>query len=464
VGNIYSMTMALCGKCGEKVRASIEGRGGKVYMKKFCPLHGESEVLLSSDESWYAGSRAYVKPGQLPLSYATEYHGCPDSCGFCEQHQQHVCLPVIEITSACDMRCPVCLKNFDRQFSFSKKDFAAALGAVLKSEGECRVINISGGEPTCHPGLEDFFRIARQSGVTQITVSTNGLRLLKDAGMRAMFRRYGVISAIQFDGPSAKAATVLRGRSGLYKEKMRLFRLLEEEGNRYSLVCTVARGLNDTDIPSITDFFFRSRALSIMFQPVALAGRGTGLKAEYRLTTDEVVRMLGKSPYVGKDDFNPLPCSHYACFALSYYLASSDGEFLSLKELMGRDFYIESITNRTLPGLDKTAFAKIKGRIYELWSVADSGNANAAVLQRIKRILVEIESSGFSPRRALDAGIDSMKAIFIHSFMDRDTMDLSRLVKCCNPYAQADGKLVPICAHNVFRQANGNRRRDAEGK
>jgi uncharacterized radical SAM superfamily Fe-S cluster-containing enzyme len=36
--------------------------------------------------------------------------------------------------------------------------------------------------------------------------------------------------------------------------------------------------------------------------------------------------------------------------------------------------------------------------------------------------------------------------------MDASTMDISRLIKCCNPYPQTDGRLVPICAQNVFFQ------------
>ncbi len=32
--------------------------------------------------------------------------------------------------------------------------------------------------------------------------------------------------------------------------------------------------------------------------------------------------------------------------------------------------------------------------------------------------------------------------------MDRFTFDLSRAVKCCNHYPQADGRLLPVCVRN----------------
>jgi len=47
-------------------------------------------------------------------------------------------------------------------------------------------------------------------------------------------------------------------------------------------------------------------------------------------------------------------------------------------------------------------------------------------------------------------GKTHMKAIFIHQFMDVYNFDFSRLVKCCNPYAQPNNKLVSMCAQNVI--------------
>jgi hypothetical protein len=35
-------------------------------------------------------------------------HGCPFDCGLCTEHEQHTCLGVLEITSSCNLECPMC--------------------------------------------------------------------------------------------------------------------------------------------------------------------------------------------------------------------------------------------------------------------------------------------------------------------------------------------------------------------
>jgi uncharacterized radical SAM superfamily Fe-S cluster-containing enzyme len=452
-GKLLSHTLAWCAACRKKIQARLVDRAGKIYLQKACPKHGISEVLASGDSAWYLSSRAYIKPSQEPLGHKTSYKGCPESCGFCPEHQQHTCLPVIEILDRCDMNCPVCLKDFNRPFEFSLKDFKRALGGVLKTEGGCPVINLSGGEPTLHPLFRDFITHSYSQGVLQVTVSTTGLRLLADKELRAFFKDTGTIAALQFDGFSPDSWRFMRGDPALGQKKLRLMELLEKEGVKYSLVATVAKGVNDTEIGKITDFFFRSKALSLMFQPLCFTGRASGLETEkYRLTIPDIVKAAQKSRFIGKDDFNPLPCSHYSCFALAYYLASGKGSFISLKDFLGREFYLDAIANKTLPGLDKSAYGQLKEKIYALWSAADSSSEDQAVLDRIRGLIRGMERDGFSPKTALTAGMDSMKAVFIHCFMDAHNMDFGRLVKCCNPYAGADGRLVPMCSQNTFFQ------------
>jgi uncharacterized radical SAM superfamily Fe-S cluster-containing enzyme len=190
-----------------------------------------------------------------------------------------------------------------------------------------------------------------------------------------------------------------------------------------------------------------------MFQPVTFTGKAAGLDInKNRITIPDIVREIEKSKYVNKGDFNPLPCSHFSCFALSYYLIVEPGHFLSLKDFLGKEKFLDHIANKTLPGMDENGFLSMKERIYELWSAADSNDLNEKVLKRIKEVLKEMESGGFSSKQALSMGIRSMKAIFIHHFMDLHNMDFGRLMKCCNPYPQPDGRLIPMCAQNVFFQ------------
>lgn len=452
VRKTYHHTQALCHLCNNTVLARIIERDHMVYLEKFCPGHGITEVLISSDSEWYQKSLRYVKPRQFPREHGnSDYRGCPESCGFCQEHQQHTCLPVIEITSNCNLQCPVCLKNFTSAFELDAAEFETILDTLIRREGRVDVLNLSGGEPTLHPDIGTFLRMTLDKGITQTTVSTNGLLFLERPELFDIFRQTGTIAALQFDGFSPEAYTTLRGRD-LCDEKMSIIRHFEEYGIRYSLVSTIAREVNDGEISSITDFFFRSKAASLMFQPVALTGHAQSFSVSAKLTIPDIVRKAGESEYAQAGDFNPLPCSHFSCFALAYYFILENGKFLSLKEFLGEEAFLDLIANKTLPGLDAEGFDIMRNRLYDIWSLADAGSLGEQALSRIKRVLQVSQQGALSPKTALSLGLDSMKAIFIHDFMDSTTFDFGRLIKCCNPYPQTDGRFVPICAHNVLFQ------------
>ena len=453
MGKIYSHTTALCPECEAKITARIIEHENSIYMEKFCPEHGDSKVLISSDVSWYEKSLSYIKPSQEPLKKnVTEFKGCPDSCGFCPEHQQHTCLPIIEINSNCDMDCPVCLKDFKQDFQLSAEDFTGIIKNLFATEGSMDVINISGGEPTLHPQLTELITIAKQLGVEQITVSTNGLTLLKDKKLRDFFRNNNVIAALQFDGFSSDTYKFIRGEDFAAK-KMEMIKIFEEEGVSYSLVTTVVKGVNDSELTDITNFFFNSKALTIMFQPLAFTGSATNIdESKHRITTADIVSAVEQADNVEQGDINPLPCSHYSCFSLAYYFILENKRFLSMKKFFGEGQYLKIIENKTLPDLDKVDHNEINTKIYDMWS--DAGfcacSLSDDMLKKIRQIMVSINEDGLSKQSKMELGKQNMKAIYIHDFMDKYTMDFARLQRCCNPYAQAGDKLVPMCSQNVF--------------
>jgi 7,8-dihydro-6-hydroxymethylpterin dimethyltransferase len=448
---IYNRTRSLCPACGQKVDAFILEKEGAVFLEKQCPQHGVSCALISSDASWYRDSLHFVKPRKQPRALGADtFTSCPESCGLCPEHGQHTCLPVIEITSSCDLNCQICLKQWKNQQEMSVQEFSGVLDTLLVCEGFVPVINLSGGEPTMHPQIIDMVEIAKRKGVMQTSISTNGLRLLRDADFRHKLSALNPLIALQFDGFKPYTSLYLRGRD-IVKEKLSLIEILEKELFNYSLVATVAEGVNDEEITAITDFFFKSKAVSLMFQPMAFTGKASLFRDPlHRLTIPDVIAKIEKCTCVKKGDFVPLPCSHPTCFALSYYFQADAGNFVSVKDLLGLEKYLEVIANRTLPGLDIEGFNALRDRVYDLWSAADQFPHSGMILKKIRNILKELSENGFRADKAFEIGIKSVKAIFIHQFMDRDTLDFGRLIKCCNHYPQADGRLIPMCAQNVF--------------
>jgi hypothetical protein len=175
------------------------------------------------------------------------------------------------------------------------------------------------------------------------------------------------------------------------------------------------------------------------------------------MTIPDVLRGLAGAGggQVAAEDFSPLPCSHPACFALAFYLRTDDGRHLPIKRFVQIDRYLDMVQNRAIFGADPESFEAAREAVYDLWSgpaalVPDSDKALSAA-----RRLLETASAccgGGGPRAAIDAAGRSIKSIFIHHFMDRDTFDLARARKCCNVYPLADGRMMPACVYNCLRR------------
>jgi uncharacterized radical SAM superfamily Fe-S cluster-containing enzyme len=452
-------TVSLCRTCGRRLPAKILAEDGGVWMHKECPEHGPQSVRVWSDVASYLALGRYHRAGSVPLEFAaTIDRGCPDSCGLCPEHEQHVCMPIIEITDHCDLACPVCLVHNRGRFHLSRGQVAGMLDRLIASEGRLDVVNLSGGEPTLNPEFRPIVEecLSRKE-ILYVSVSTNGVRLARDGDLLRFLAERGVVISLQFDGLDDAVYRRLRGRP-LADEKRRLLDAAAELSAPMSLTMTVARGVNEDRVGEPVRLLFAQDNLrSVMFQPVAYTGSASALaRPAEALTIPDVIRALegAGGGQVSADDFSPLPCSHPACFSLAFYLRTEEGRHLPIKRFVQIDRYLDMVQNRALFGTDPESFEAAREAVYDLWSgpaalVPDSEKALSAA----RRLLESVGSCGgaCSPS-ALAAAGRSIKSIFIHHFMDRDTFDLSRVRKCCNVYPLADGHLVPACVHNCLRR------------
>jgi uncharacterized radical SAM superfamily Fe-S cluster-containing enzyme len=191
------------------------------------------------------------------------------------------------------------------------------------------------------------------------------------------------------------------------------------------------------------------------------------------VTIPDVLGALGGAGQgtVSPTDFSPLPCSHPACFSLAFYLKVERNHFVPIKQLVSAERYQRLIQNRAIFGTDAESFRHITDAVYDLWSApvtpahpkmnlasgecapgetcACSQFVAQKALATIKGLLTAATATGgYSPRKAWVIGERSVKSIFLHQFMDRDTFDLSRARKCCQVYPQSDGRLIPACIRN----------------
>jgi len=456
--NTLGITQSVCKECRKVIPAKVVDRDNTVYMNKFCSEHGTQEVMIHTDTKEYQRTKRFVKPAWIPRTFNGDSNKpCPEGCGFCDRHEQHLCMPIVEITSRCDLDCPVCITSAGKPWDLSAVEFDTILNSLCESERQIDVLNISGGEPLLHPQLIELIDAAvARPEIVRVSISTNGLRLLHDHNLVTELAKRNVVISLQFDGFDDSTYITLRGIP-LIKKKEKLLELLDERGIPTSITMTVAGGVNDHELGAVADLLFSSEnIISLMLQPVAFAGRaGSMTDTIERLSIHDVVNKLDKSSlsYVTKDDFTPLPCSHPSCFSLAFYLVPDKGVPVSMAQLIDADIMLDAIANRVFFGLDAEEHERIKELIYSLWSgPVGSVPESKTILKTLKTILNEMSCSSFDPRRAFAQAEKRVKSIFIHAFQDVDTFDLSRVRRCCQAYPQPDGSLIPACVHNVLRR------------
>ena len=106
----YDHVVSLCEHCLRRIEAKQVIQDDRVWLLKWCPVHGSSKVLVASDAAYWRRAReVYLKPHEMPARFNTAMKwGCPYDCGLCPDHMQHACLSVVEITDHCNLRCPTC--------------------------------------------------------------------------------------------------------------------------------------------------------------------------------------------------------------------------------------------------------------------------------------------------------------------------------------------------------------------
>ena len=450
------VTHGVCESCRAIVPVKVVEQGGDVFFERFCPEHGSSRSRVRADVEDYLRTLRYVKPAWVPREFAgNAAAACPSGCGFCSRHEQHLCMPIVEITSRCDLACPACLVDAGRPWDITRAELARMLDKLIAAERQIDVLNFSGGEPLVHPDLLDLVDEAlRRPEIVRVSISTNGLALLARPELVDRLQQRNVVVSLQFDGFRDEAYQTLRGRP-LLAEKLRVLDLLGRSGISTSLTMTVAGGVNDDQFSAVLDYFFsQPHLVSLMIQPLAFVGRGRALQGQAkRLTIPEVVRSLAAAgrAEIRAEDFQPLPCSHPLCFSLAFYLVLDGGGLVSLSRLLEASRWLDTLANRTIFGLDEEEHERMKDMIYDLWSgPAATAPDSEAVMKTLRGLLDEMTAERFDRRRVFLSTERRVKSIFIHAFQDAETFDLARVRRCCNGYPQPDGSLLPACVRNVL--------------
>src|SRR5712692_1580565 len=291
----YELTRSLCPReaCRRVIDAHILLRDNKVFMRKRCPEHSVFEALVYGDAEAYTASARVNKPGTIPLAFSTAIErGCPHDCGLCPDHQQHACVGIIEVNSACNMACPLCFAEAGSGFNLTLAEVESILDHFVATEGHPEVVQFSGGEPTIHPEIVPMLRAAKKRNIRNVMLNTNGKRIANDNGFLEALAELRPAIYFQFDGFEAETYRVLRGEPGILPEKLLALDRLAEIDCPVMLVPAIERGVNEHEVGRIVSFALQHPAVrGINFQPAFHSGRHIPHDPPQRLTIPDVVAL-----------------------------------------------------------------------------------------------------------------------------------------------------------------------------
>ncbi|MFD7525927.1 radical SAM protein [Paenibacillus chitinolyticus] len=440
----YELTNSICSQCLRKVEAKVIIEDENVYLLKYCGRHGREKVLISDDAEYYKRCREFLKPAEMPQHWNTPIkYGCPYDCGLCPDHEQHSCLTLLEITDKCNLQCPICYAESSpkRETWRSLEQIETMLNAIVRNEEEPDIVQISGGEPTIHPQFFEILDLAKTKPIKHLMVNTNGLRIAQDREFVRKLSRYmpGFELYLQFDSFEEEALRELRG-ADLRDVRRRAIEHLNEFNISTTLVVTLKKGLNDSEVGDIIRYGLQQRAVrGVTFQPVQVAGRTEAFDpAKDRLTLSEVRRMIiEQSGIFQPEDIIPVPC-HPDCLAMGYALKLG-GQAIPLTGMIDPQILLEGGRNTIVFEQDQT----LKDQVFDLFSTAHSPESSALSLKNLLCCLPSVAV----PEHI---GYDNVFRVLIMQFLDPYNFDVRSVKKSCVHIAHPDGRIIPFDTYNLF--------------
>ena len=442
-------TQSLCPECLALVPAKIVERGGRVYFRKRCPTHGPREDFVCSDANWFDRTD-YSLPGKVPVAFGVEpSRGCPYDCGLCTEHEQHTCIGLLEITSACNLQCPMCFAaSGPGGKHLSAEQCRSAIDRLVEVEGQPEILQLSGGEPTIHPDFLEVFEYACAQPIDIVMINANGVRIARDKQFveHLAEQKHRAEIYLQMDGFDEQGSEVLRGES-LVESKLRAIEVLGEAGLRTTLVCTLQPGMNDHEMVRLVQFGTeRPWITGVSFQPATYTGRYVlPEQLEQRVTFPDVIRGVAEQTdgQWQETDFSPLPCAHPNGHTLAYAYRSQN-QLLPLARFVDLENHLDLLSGRI-------TFNRQRGR--EL--IGEYLARQPCGLGGLCRATETMAEDFFERALTEDLAPEDVFRITTTSFMDAYNFDVRQLMKSCVHHVLPSGHIIPFSAYNgLYREGH----------
>lgn len=438
----HGQTTSLCETCLIPVPAKVIIEEERVYYLKRCRDHGVQKTLISDDLAYWQSQKAWLKPGDRTLSpQSRTEHGCPFDCGLCPDHEQHSCLAIVEINQACNLACPVCFANATdiHGSHLPLATIERMLDALVASEGEPDLVQISGGEPTIHPEFFAVLDAVKARPIRHCMINTNGLRIAQDPAFVERLKSYTprLEVYLQFDSLNDDALMDLRGAK-LARIRQAALEALEAAGISTTLVCVVKAGINDHEVPAIIQHALTwSCVRGVTFQPVQDAGRNEDFDGRTnRIVTSQIRRSVAEAGVFDIDDMIPLPCNPDQ-ICIGYGLRAGT-EVTPITRLLPREMILSGPNT-----ISYEAYPALRDGVMNLLSLAttqcNTEEKLAGLLCCLPQAMVPAELSYANSFR-----------VVILQFLDRYNFDLGTVKRSCVHFVTPEGSIIPFDTYNTY--------------
>jgi 7,8-dihydro-6-hydroxymethylpterin dimethyltransferase len=424
-----------------------------VFQERLCPTCGTNRAWIAEEVAWYLDRTATTvrgKPARIPGREVRA--GCPKDCGPCTFHANACHLPVLSVTNACNLDCPICFtyNRPDRKYFMGREELRSLLDQLIARAGPFDLMNITGGEPTLHPQIVDLLSECRRPEIGRVTMNSNGLRLATDEDLCRTLADLGVYVVLSFDTFQRDRALTIHGRD-VVDLKLRALDNLQRFGIGTTLLNVMIRGVNEDEIGAVIRLAETHPVVrSVTIQTMTFTGHGgKNFRPRAIMPLDSAAKAIEAATRgaMRSSHFFPHAGAHPLCYSVAYYL-KDNGPYRSLTDFLTVDELRQMLGHGYLLQPEDNSQEVFRNAIDRLWAAGDESKMLPAVKGLVERMYPR--GPGLSQAARQAAVEASLLAVYVHAHMDEDTLDLARLVACPDQVPDPEGRLVPACAYNLF--------------
>jgi len=465
----FTTVRGMCRRCRQVAPARVFFRDDKVWQQSLCTCSTHEPVKIAHSQQWYLAEVLRDRPDRSPLKGShPSSEGCPHDCGPCNWHASPCQLPVLSITNACNLRCPICFtyNRADRIWHMPVDEMQRTVDWIVESSGRVDLINLTGGEPTLHPELFKILEVCRREEIGRITMNSNGIRLAEDYELCQRLAELDVCVILSYNTFDPAVSSELHGRD-LTEIKQRAVENLARAGVRTTLLQVLIRDRTEDALPGLFELMRRhDNILSLTVQTMTYTGQGGGsFDRSQPIPIDEAARIVAQRSggMFATEDFFTRPSAHPLCYLIGYAM-KVDNDLVPFTRFAPREQVAELLQDSYLLRADNDRPSDFfTDAINELYAAGE--DETLATLRRLVDRLYPTDRT-VTPTERQRIAESSVRTVYLHAHMDEETFDCSRAMLCPDLVPAEPGRLIPACTYNLFYRMKDPRffvDKDAEG-